>query len=92
MIVQFTSHAWEEFNYWLETDTEIINKIKELIKSIRQTPFKGIGKPEPLKYDLKGFWSRRISGEHRLVYKITGEKGVDQACTIVQCRFHYDEK
>lgn len=92
MNVQFTSHAWDEFNYWLEADVDTIKKIKVLINSIRQTPFKGIGKPEPLKYDLKGFWSRRISGEHRLVYKITGKKGVDQICTIVQCRFHYDDK
>lgn len=92
MNIQFTSLAWEEFNYWLETDPDTIKKIKELIKSIRQTPFKGIGKPEPLKYDLKGFWSRRISGDHRLVYKITGKNGVDQVCTIVQCRFHYDDK
>lgn len=92
MNIQFTSHAWEEFSYWLETDADTIKKIKELIKSIRQTPFKGIGKPEPLKYDLKGFWSRKISGEHRLVYKVTGKKGVDQVCIIVQCRFHYDDK
>ena len=49
------------------------------------------GKPEPLKYNLKGFWSRRIDSEHRLVYKITGEKGIDQKCTILQCRFHYDK-
>ncbi|MCB0762678.1 MAG: Txe/YoeB family addiction module toxin [Flavobacteriales bacterium] len=91
MKVQFTSHAWDEFSYWLETDIETVGKIKELIKSIRQTPFSGIGKPEPLKYDLKGFWSRRISGEHRLVYKVTGKRGEDQMCTIVQCRFHYDD-
>lgn len=90
MRIEFTSNAWEEFNYWMEMDLDIAKKIKNLIKSIRQTPFKGIGKPEPLKYDLKGFWSRRISGEHRLVYKITGKKGENQMCTIVQCRFHYD--
>ncbi len=91
MNIQFTNHAWEDFNYWLETDVDTIRKKKELIKSIRLNPFKGIGKPEPLKFDLQGFWSRRISGEHRLVYKITGTKGVDQTCTIVQCRFHFND-
>jgi toxin YoeB len=92
MNIQFTSHAWEEFNYGIENDQDSVKKIKELIKSIRQSPFKGIGKPEPLKHDLKGFWSRRISGEQSLVYKITGKKGVDQMGTIIQCRFHYDDK
>jgi len=92
MIIEFTSHGWEDFNYWLENDVVTITKIKELIKSIRQEPFRGIGKPEPLKFGLKGFWSRRITGEHRLVYTITGTKGIDQKCTIIQCRFHYDDK
>ena len=68
------------------------DKIKELIKSIKQNPFRGIGKPEPLKHGLKGYWSRRITGEHRLVYRVSGKKGVDQKCTIIQCRFHYDDK
>ncbi|MEO7530668.1 MAG: Txe/YoeB family addiction module toxin [Sediminibacterium sp.] len=92
MNVEFTSHAWEDFTYWLENDKETTIKIKELIQSVRQDPFKGIGKPEPLKFALKGFWSRRITGEHRLVYFITGTKGTDQKCTIIQCRFHYDDK
>ena len=92
MNVEFTSHAWEDFTYWLENDENIATKIKELIKSVRQDPFKGIGKPEPLKFALKGFWSRRITGEHRLVYSITGTKGIDQKCTIIQCKFHYDDK
>lgn len=91
MNIVFTSHAWDEFNEWLETDIEIALKIKELIKSIRQNPFKGLGKPEPLKYDLKGFWSRRITSEHRLVYAVSGSKGIDQKCTILQCKFHYDK-
>ena len=86
----FTENAWEEFEYWIETDNEIVSKIKELLKDIRRSPFQGIGKPEPLRYDLKGFWSRRISGEHRLVYKIEGKKGIDQKCFIIQCRFHYE--
>jgi toxin YoeB len=92
MNIEFTAHGWEDFNYWLENDEDVVKKIKELIKSIRQEPFKGIGKPEPLKFGLKGFWSRRITGEHRLVYSINGTKGIDQKCTIIQCRFHYDDK
>ncbi len=92
MNIEFTSHAWEEFNDWLETDIDTAKKIKEVIKAFKQNPFKGTGKPEPLRYDLKGFWSRRISFEHRRVYKVLGKKGVDQKCVIVQCRFHYDDK
>ncbi|GAB4279309.1 MAG: Txe/YoeB family addiction module toxin [Marinilabiliales bacterium] len=92
MKYEFTSHGWEDFTYWLETDKEIAIKIKELLISIKDNPFRGIGKPEPLKYGLRGFWSRRITGDHRLVYKVTGKKGVDQKCTIIQCRFHYDDK
>ena len=92
MNVEFTSHAWEYFNYWLENDEDIATKIKDLIKSLRQDPSKQIGKPEPLKFTLKGLGSRRITGEHRLVYSITGTKGIDQKCTIIQCKFHYDNK
>lgn len=91
MQVEFTAYAWEEFSSWIETDEDIVAKIKELINAIRRDPFKGIGKPEPLKFALKGCWSRRITGEHRLVYMISGTKGKDQKCTIVQCKFHYDE-
>ena len=90
MIIQFTENAWEDLEYWLETDLEQTEKIKDLLREIRRTPFHGLGKPEPLKYDLKGFWSRRISGEHKLVYKIAGNKGIDQICFVVSCRFHYD--
>ncbi|MDT0645853.1 Txe/YoeB family addiction module toxin [Zunongwangia sp. F260] len=91
MNIDFTAHGWEDFCYWIETDKDAIIKIKELLKSIKLNPFKGLGKPEPLKHGLKGFWSRRITSEHRLVYKVSGKKGVDQRCTIIQCRFHYDE-
>ena len=90
MTVEFTEIAWEDFSYWIENDEEIVCKIKDLISAIRKDPFKGIGKPEPLKFGLKGLWSRRVNGEHRLVYKITGTKGIDQKCIIIQCRFHYD--
>jgi len=90
MNFEFTINAWEDFEYWMETDIDTVNKIKDLLKEIRKTPFKGLGKPEPLKFDLKGYWSRRITGDHRLVYKVDGKKGVDQKCYILQCRFHYD--
>ncbi|MES2418088.1 MAG: Txe/YoeB family addiction module toxin [Bacteroidota bacterium] len=90
MNIEFTPNSWAGFNYWQETDIEIFNKIKELIKNIQKEPFKGIGKPEPLKFGLKGYWSRRITGEHRLVYRIDGTKGKDQKCMIIQCRYHYD--
>jgi toxin YoeB len=90
MITEFTQNGWEEFEYWLENDAEVADKIRELIRSIKQTPFQGLGKPEPLRHNLKGYWSRRITGEHRLVYQISGTKGHDQKCSIIQCRFHYD--
>jgi len=91
MDISFTSNALEEFEYWIDNDQDIVARIKNLVKAIRQDPFKGIGKPEPLRYDLKGYWSRRVTGEHRIVYKISGTKGIDQRCIIVQCRFHYDD-
>jgi toxin YoeB len=91
MTIEFTEIAWEDFVYWIENDEGTSLKIKELIKAITKDPFKGIGKPEPLKFGLKGCWSRRISGEHRLVYRISGSKGIDQKCTVIQCRYHYDE-
>ncbi len=90
MNFEFTKHGWEDFQYWIENDNIIVNKIKDLLNEIKKTPFQGIGKPEPLRYDLKGYWSRRITGEHRLVYKVEGKKGIDQKCYIIQCRFHYD--
>lgn len=92
MDINFTTHGWDDFTYWLDTDLDITLKIKQLIVSIKQNPFKGLGKPEPLRYYLKGFWSRRITSEHRLVYKVSGKRGVDQKCTIIQCRYHYDNK
>ncbi len=91
MYISFTSNGWEDLEYWIDNDPDTITRIKDLIKSIRQDPFKGLGKPEPLRYDLKGCWSRRITSEHRIIYKISGTKGVDQKCVILQCRFHYDD-
>ena len=91
MYISFTSNGWEDLEYWIDNDPDTVTKIKDLIKSIRQDPFRGLGKPEPLRYDLKGYWSRRITSEHRIVYKVSGTKGVDQKCVILQCRFHYDD-
>jgi toxin YoeB len=76
--------AWDDYLYWQDTDKKMLNKVNELIKSCERTPFSGIGKPEPLKENLKGFWSRRIDNTHRLVYKVEGD-----AIIISQCRFHY---
>ena len=91
MDISFTSNGWEDLEYWIDNDPDTVIRIKDLIKSIRQDPFRGLGKPEPLRYDLKGYWSRRITSEHRIVYKVSGTKGVDQKCVILQCRFHYDD-
>ena len=91
MDIVFTPYGWEDFEYWLENDPDTAVRIKELLKAIKQNPFTGIGKPEPLKHDLKGYWSRRITGEQRLVYKVSGTKGNDQKCVILQCRLHYDD-
>lgn len=91
MLIEFTKHAWGDFEYWIEADQDIIIKIKDLLKSISPPPFKGLGKPEPLKHGLKGYWSRRTTQEHKLVYKISGKKGENQKCAIIQCSFHYDD-
>jgi toxin YoeB len=91
MNISFTSNGWEDLEYWIDNDPDTVTRIKDLIKSIRQDPFRGLGKPEPLRYDLKGYWSRRITSEHRIVYKVSGTKGVDQKCVILQCRFHYED-
>ncbi len=90
MNFEFTENGWEDFQYWIETDSSIVEKIKDLLNEIKKAAFPGTGMTEPLKHDLKGFWSRRITGEHRLVYKVEGKKGVDQKCYVIQCRFHYD--
>ena len=88
MIIAFTPHAWEDYNFWQDNDVETINKINELIKVITREPFMGKGKPEPLRGNLAGYWSRRINGEHRLVYRVSGT-GNSKTITIIQARFHY---
>jgi toxin YoeB len=88
MKTAWTESAWEEYVQWQKEDEKILNSINDLIKDIKRDPFKGLGKPEPLKHDLAGWWSRRISGEHRLVYRVSGN-GDSQQLDIVQCRYHY---
>ena len=85
MKITFSKNAWEDYVSWQADDKKMLKKINELIKDISRTPFEGIGKPEPLKYDLAGFWSRRIDREHRLVYQY-----IDREVLIYSCRYHYD--
>ncbi len=85
MKVQFTKTAWEDYLYWQETDKKALRKVNALIKEIQRHPFVGLGKPEPLKHQLSGYWSRRITQEHRLVYTIK-----DGDVIIASCRHHYD--
>ncbi|MFT4854752.1 MAG: toxin YoeB [Algoriphagus sp.] len=84
MNIVFSNRAWEDYLYWNTTDKKVFKKINALIKECQRTPFEGIGKPEPLKHELAGAWSRRIDREHRLVYRVK-----DGALEIAQCRHHY---
>ncbi len=86
MRIIFSKNAWEDYTSWLTDDKNMLKKINELIHDIQRTPFEGKGKPEPLKYDLAGFWSRRIDREHRLVYRID-----EKDLLIYSCRYHYDK-
>ena len=88
MRLVFASRAWEDYLHWCETDANTLARVNDLINDCRRNPFKGIGKPEPLRGDLQGWWSRRINTEDRLVYRVSG-KAPDQALEIAQCRFHY---
>lgn len=84
MKVYFSKLAKEDYQYWEKTNSEMLTRIDKLISDIKRHPFAGIGKPEPLRYEKSGYWSRRINHEHRLVYKIEGE-----TMYIAQCRYHY---
>lgn len=88
MLLAWTEDAWDEYVGWLATDREMVRRINRLIETIRRDPFRGEGKPEPLRSELSGWWSRRITAEHRLVYRVTG-KSKDQLLTIAQYRLHY---
>lgn len=84
MKIVFSTYAWQDYLYWQKTDKKILKRINELIKDIQRNKYEGVGKPEALKHNLSGYWSRRISHEHRLVYKIN-----DNSIFIAQLRYHY---
>lgn len=89
MRLVFSDDAWEDFLWWQSTGRDKgLNRVIELINATKRLPFKGIGKPEPLKGDLTGWWSRRITDEHRFVYRVSG-KGESQQLDIAQLRYHY---
>jgi len=80
----FSENAWEDYLHWQKTDKKILKRINTLIKDIQRTPFEGLGKPEPLKHGLAGYWSRRITDEHRLIYKVESD-----SVYLAQLRYHY---
>lgn len=84
MKLVFAEQAWEDYLYWQAQDPKIVERINQLVKECQRTPFSGTGKPEPLRGGLRGWWSRRITLEHRLVYRVEGE-----SLMIAQCRYHY---
>ncbi len=85
MKIQFTEGAWKDFEWFLDNDKRIVKRIRELLKDICRHPEEGIGKPERLSFQLSGYWSRRITKEHRLIYK--ADKDV---VIVISCRFHYE--
>ncbi len=84
-MIAFEAAAWEDYLFWQQNDKQILRKINTLIRDVQRDPFAGIGKPEGLKHDLAGFWSRRITDEHRIVYTVNSGE-----ILIAQCRYHYD--
>jgi len=81
----FVDESWEDYLYWQKIDKKMLKRINLLIKDISRQPYEGIGKPELLKHNYRGFWSRRIDGEHRLIYQVREDE-----IRIIKCRFHYD--
>lgn len=84
MTLVFSDNAWEDYLYWQKNDKKILKRINHLIKEIKRNPKRGIGKPEPLKHSLSGYWSRRINDEHHFIYKVDADK-----LYIAQLRYHY---
>ena len=85
----FSERSWSDYQHWVSTDRDILDRLNRLIEEVRRTPFTGLGKPEPLKGEFAGWWSRRITGEHRMIYRVTGRRGEDRRREIAQCRHHY---
>lgn len=88
MKIVFARLAWEDYQFWVSAKGPELARLNELIKTCERTPFSGIGKPEPLAGNLKGWWSRRLTSEHRLVYRVRGS-GEEQMLEIAACRLHY---
>lgn len=84
MNLVFTENAWDDYLYWQQHDAQKVGRVNELLRDIAREPFKGIGKPEPLRGNLSGWWSRRIDMEHRLVYRVEQKQLI-----VLQCRYHY---
>ena len=84
MILCWADDAWDDYLYWQQTDRKVLKRINDIIKDMKRNPFEGIGKPEPLKHQWSGYWSRRITEEHRIVYKVESDH-----LYIAQCHYHY---
>ena len=80
----FSDESWSDYLYWQKADKQVLKKINQLIRDIKRDPFDGLGKPEPLKHELSGFWSRRVTDEHRLIYEVN-----ENSISIASCRYHY---
>jgi toxin YoeB len=89
MKVHFTANGWNDYLHWWRADPDAHRRLIELIEDIWRRPFTGLGKPEPLRGELSGWWSRRLTAEHRVIHRVQGRKGEDQRLEIIQCRYHY---
>lgn len=85
MNIRFSSKGWDDYLHWQQTDKRMLKRINDLLKDISRNPHEGIGKPEPLRHALSGYWSRRINDEHRLVYRVEGD-----TVNFAQARYHYE--
>lgn len=88
MKVCFSDNGWADYQHWVGNDLKVLQRLNTLIEECRRNPFAGTGKPEPLRENLKGWWSRRLTGEDRLIYRVSGT-GKDQMLEVIQCRLHY---